>query len=266
MKITISCLFLSVQKFIKMQFDRIFKLRLWQANSGSVMLLYSKSYLQIIIETILTFVVLLILTRLLGKKQMSHLTFFNYITGITIGSIAANMIMLDSKTFLKEMTGLVLWCAMTYLVAFISLKNEKIRVLLDGQPSILIKNGVINKKSLAQNHMNLEDLTMMVRQQNTFSISEIEYAVLEANGTLSVFKKPQYQSLQKSDMQIKTPSKQNLPTELIVDGVLIDRNLKELGLTHGWLYEQLQKNSISSAKDVFYAELQQDGNLYLQKQ
>ena len=108
------------------------------------------SYFQLIIETIVTFFVLLLMTRFLGKKQLSHLTFFNYITGITIGSLAANMVLLSTKEYLKELTTLVIWCLLSMLIAYIGLKSGKARVILDGQPTILIKKGVIDKKSLSR--------------------------------------------------------------------------------------------------------------------
>lgn len=223
------------------------------------------SYLQIAVETIITFSVLLILTRLLGKKQLSHLTFFNYVTGITVGSIAANMVILETGSYIKELTSLVIWCALTILVEYISLKSSKLRIILDGEPTILIKKGVINKKALSSKRINIDDLTMMIRQQSAFSINEIEYAILEPNGALSVFKKPQYQSVQKKDIHINTPSPEYIPTEIITDGKLINPNLKELGVNRKWLDNQLKNAGIKSVEEVFYAEIQTDGKLFIQK-
>ena len=226
----------------------------------------NSGYLQIAMETIITFSVLLILTRLLGKKQLSHLTFFNYVTGITIGSIAANMVILETGPYIKELTSLVIWCVLTILVEYISLKSSKLRIILDGEPTILIKKGVINKKALYSKRINIDDLTMMIRQQSAFSINEIEYAILEPNGALSVFKKPQYQSAQKSDVGINIPSPAFIPTEIITDGKLINRNLKELGVNRKWLDNQLKNAGIKSVEEVFYAEIQTDGKLFIQKE
>lgn len=229
-------------------------------------LMGSASYLQIAVETIITFFVLLILTRILGKKQLSHLTFFNYVTGITVGSIAANMVILETGSYIKELTSLVIWGALTILVEYISLKSSKLRIILDGEPTILIKKGVINKKALSSKRINIDDLTMMIRQQSAFSINEIEYAILEPNGALSVFKKPQYQSAQKKDIQISPPSPEYIPTEIITDGKLINRNLKELGVNRKWLDNQLKNAGIKSVEEVFYAEIQTDGRLFIQKE
>lgn len=105
-------------------------------------------YLQLIVETVSTFFALLILTRFLGKKQLSQLTFFNYITGITIGSLASNMVMLSTNEYLKELTSLALWCILASLVGYISLKSGKMRIILDGQPTIVVKKRRIDKDAL----------------------------------------------------------------------------------------------------------------------
>lgn len=225
----------------------------------------NSGYLQIAMETLITFSVLLILTRILGKKQLSHLTFFNYVTGITVGSIAANMVILETGSYIKELTSLVTWCALTILVEYISLKSSKLRIILDGEPTILIKKGVINKKALSSKRINIDDLTMMIRQQSAFSINEIEYAILEPNGALSVLKKPQCQNAQKIDVQANPPSPAFIPTEIITDGKLINRNLKEVGINRKWLDNQLKNAGIKSVEEVFYAEIQTDGKLFIQK-
>ncbi|SOC40163.1 YetF domain-containing protein [Ureibacillus acetophenoni] len=222
------------------------------------------SYFQIIIETVSTFFVLLIMTRLLGKKQLSHLTFFNYITGITIGSLAANMVLISTRDFFKELTTLIIWCLLSMIIAYIGLKSGKARVVLDGEPTILIKKGVIDKKSLSSTKLNIDDLTMLLRQKDVFSITEVDYAILEPNGTLSVLKKQQSQNVQKKDLNIDLIMPTYIPTEIIVDGKIIADNLKELGLSNDWLNKQLENAGVYSTKEVLYAEIQSDGQLYIQ--
>ncbi|TSI11268.1 DUF421 domain-containing protein [Lysinibacillus sp. BW-2-10] len=223
------------------------------------------TYLQLIMETIVTFFVLLILTRFSGKKQLSHLTFFNYITGITIGSLAANMIMLSSKDYLKELSSLVIWCLLTMIIAYIGLKSGKARVILDGQPTILVKKGVIDKRTLSRARLNIDDLTMMIRQKGIFSITEVDYAILEPNGTLSILKKPEYQNPQKQDLKIEIILPTYIPTEIIVDGKIIENNLVELGLSREWLDKQLVNAGILSVRNVLYAEIQSNGQLFIQQ-
>ncbi|EAZ86952.1 Membrane protein of YDFR family [Bacillus sp. B14905] len=222
-------------------------------------------YLQIAIETIITFFVLLALTRLLGKKQLSHLTFFNYVTGITIGSMAANMVILSTKDYTKDLLSLVIWCLLTIIISYISLKSGKIRVILDGQPTIIIKHGKIDRKALKRTGVNIDDLTMLIRQNQIFSITEIDFAILEPDGRLSILKKPEYQGTQKSDLNIYPSPLTYLPIEIITDGKLLPKNLLEVGKSRDWLKNELSRAHIKEIEEVFYAEIQSDGSLFIQK-
>jgi uncharacterized membrane protein YcaP (DUF421 family) len=106
---------------------------------------------------------------------------------------------------------------------------------------------------------------MLLRQKNVFSITEIDYAILEPNGTLSVLVKPQFQNTQKKDLQINEELPRYIPTEIIVDGKLLIQNLKELGILEEWINTELRNANINSIKEVFYAEIQPDGKIYIQK-
>lgn len=212
------------------------------------------------------FIVLLVMARILGKKQLSHLTFFNYITGITIGSIAANMISESNGQFLADFIGIIWWCILTEITGYINLKSGKIRRIIDGQPTIIIKHGNILKKAIKSTRINLDDLSMLLREEGIFSINHVEYAILEPDGKLSVMKKQEKELPTKSDLNISTSASRYLPSEIISDGEIIKNNLKELGLSDAWIVEQLRQNNINNVKDVFYAELQENGTLFVQKQ
>jgi len=151
------------------------------------------------------------------------------------------------------------------LIAYIGLKSGKARVILDGEPTILIKKGQIDKKSLSKSKLNIDDLTMLLRQKDVFSIIEVDYAILEPNGTLSVLKKPPYQNPLKRDLKIDIITPSYIPSEIIVDGKVVESNLKELGLSNEWLEKQLLGAGVYSPQDVLYAEIQSDGQLYIQK-
>jgi uncharacterized membrane protein YcaP (DUF421 family) len=221
--------------------------------------------LDLLTKTTLVFILMLFLTRILGKKQISHLTYFNYVAGVTVGSIAANMITHASESFIGKIISLVWLCALTILSEYIGLKSGTIRTITDGQPTILIKKGNIIKHSLRVNRLNLDDLSMMLRKQSIFSIKEVEYAVLEPDGSLSVLKKQQQQNITKKDMKIPTTTINYIPSEIITDGKIMKHNLKELNLNEEWLKKQLKQHNISSIKDVFYAEIQSDGTLFIEE-
>ncbi|MFJ7916581.1 MULTISPECIES: DUF421 domain-containing protein [unclassified Lysinibacillus] len=222
-------------------------------------------YIQVVVQTVITFFVLLTLTRFLGKKQLSHLTFFNYVTGITIGSIAANMVILKTIVFTKFLLSLIVWCTLTTLISYIALKSGKARTFLDGQPTIVIKKGKIDRKALANTKINIDDLTMMIRQYQIFSITEIDYAILEPNGMLSILKKPEFQGTQKMDLNISPPPPIFIPIEVITDGKLLPQNLLEVGKSREWLDNELKKEKIQSIEEVFYAEIQPNGKIFIQK-
>jgi uncharacterized membrane protein YcaP (DUF421 family) len=111
----------------------------------------------------------------------------------------------------------------------------------------------------------MDDLTMMLRNQDVFSVTEVEYAILEPDGRLSVLKKQPYQQITKAEMKIHVPAVNYIPSEIIVDGKVIKNNLKELNLNEEWLHNQLKQQNITSVKDVFYAEIQNDGTLFVDK-
>lgn len=220
---------------------------------------------EMILRTTFAFVVLLVLARMLGKKQLSQLTFFNYVTGITIGSIAANITTSTTMPYWDGLISLLLWSLLTLIVGYISLKPGRIRVILDGEPTIIIKKGKILEKAMAGCHLNMDDLSMMLREKNIFSLGEVEYAIFEPDGEISILKKAEHQSLTKQDVKLSEPSPLFVPTEIIVDGKIVERNLRELNLSQEWLEKELRKQQISSVQEVFYAEVKGDGTLYIDK-
>ena len=221
--------------------------------------------LETFIRTVIGFTVLFVLTRLLGKKQLGQLTFFTYVTGIAMGNIAGDMVVHRDIKLIDGVSGLIIWAFTTFLLELISLKFSKARVLLDGEPSILIKRGIIMEKELAAQRLNMDDLTMLLRNNNIFSIQDVDYAILEPNGQLSILKKPELEAVSKKDMQIQPENRIYLPTEIIVDGKLVQKNLKELNLNSQWVNQQLIQAGITSVEEVFFAELQNDGSLHISK-
>ncbi|QDX93182.1 DUF421 domain-containing protein [Brevibacillus laterosporus] len=221
--------------------------------------------LDIASRTFCSFVALLLLTRILGKKQLSHLTFFNYVTGITIGSIAASSVVDKHINLIEAMVALILWSLLTVLVEYISLKSNKTRVILDGQPTILIKKGKIMADALARCRMNMDDLSMLLREEHVFSIKDVAYAIFEPNGRLSVMKTKSATSVTRDDLKINKAEVSIFPSELIVDGHIVEKNLKEFNLNKQWLLQELDKQGINSLHDVFFAELQEDGSVVIDK-
>jgi len=220
--------------------------------------------LETVLRTLLGFAVLLILTRLLGKKQLSQLTIFTYITGIVLGEMGGMLILDKSIPVIDGIIALTLWCALVLVIEIISLKSAKARSIMDGEPEIVIKKGRIIGKSLKRQRLNLDDLAMQLRLQQVFSVMDVEYAILEPNGALTVMKKSGLDPATKEDMQIP-PEPAGMPSEIITDGKVVEKNLPELGYTRQELEAELRRQGIKKIKDVLYAELQKDRTLHVQK-
>jgi len=218
-----------------------------------------------VIRTLVGFAVLLILTRLAGKKQIGQMTVFTYITGIALGNMAGDMIIHKDVEIMDGVIGMTLWSVLIFLMEYLSLNLPGVRVLLDGEPVLVIKKGVVQAKELKNMRLNMDDLTMLLREKDVFSIREVQYAILEPHGELSVVKKAVKQQASKEDLNLQPQEPAYLPGEIITDGKVILRNLREFGKSEEWLRQELSVQGISSAKDVLYAELEEDGTLFVQK-
>lgn len=220
---------------------------------------------EMLIRSSCAFFAILLLARVIGKKQLSQLTFFHYVTGITFGSIAAEISAQVETPFLDGLVSLIWWTVLTLFVSFLSLKSKKARVLFDDKPMILIQNGVILNDKLKKARLHTDELAMLLREQSIFSFDEVLYAVFETNGQLSVLKKPLARTATKEDVHAAAPAPQYLPTELVSDGQIIIENLAELQLTEEWLTKKLSKKNIQSVESLYYVQILENGSLYISK-
>lgn len=221
------------------------------------------NFFEMIIRTTGSFFAILILARIIGKKQLSQLTFFHYVTGITFGSIASEIAAQAETPFFDGLVSLIWWTILTLIISYLSLKSKKMRVLFDDKPMILIYDGVINPTNLKKSRLHTDELTMLLREQSIFSLDEVQFAVFETNGELSVMKKSAMSTATKQDVKAGTTPYQYMPTELISDGKIITENLLELNLTEDWLLKKLRKKNIQDVADVYFAQVLENGSLYV---
>lgn len=221
------------------------------------------NFFEMIIRTTGAFFAILFLARFIGKKQISQLTFFHYVTGITFGSIAAEISAQVETPFWDGLVALIWWTVLTILISYLSLKSEKLRVLFDDKPTILIQNGTILPKNLKKARLSLDELSMLLREQSVFSVADVDYAVFETNGELSIMKKPAMEAATKQDVKASTTPTQYIPTQVINDGKVILPNLLNLNLTEDWLMKKLKKKNVMKVEDVFYAQVLENGSLYV---
>lgn len=220
--------------------------------------------LVVAVRGIISFFTLLIFTRLLGKQQISQLNFFDYALGITIGSIAGSLTTDLSSRAWPHWVGLFTWTVLGFLVEYITLKSRYCSKVIDGEPVIIILNGMILEKALKRSRYRIADIMSLLRNKNIFNVSDVEYAIIEPSGQLSVLKKQEQQTVTKKDLNLPTSSK-GIETELIYDGIIVEENLKNYNLDKKWLFEELSKRGINKAEEVFFAAINKKGELYIDK-
>ncbi|MBP2651023.1 MAG: hypothetical protein H6Q74_1848 [Firmicutes bacterium] len=222
----------------------------------------------LIFRTTVAFFVLLLLIRLIGRKQISQLTFFDYITGITIGSIAGVVAIDTAIPLLAGMIPLVVWFFWIMVINILTLKSVPARKFIDGAPIMVIYDGKILEKNLGLKYYNINDLLMELREIGIFDPSEVQVAIAEPDGKLSALKKSHYQPLTVKDMNLP-PAPQAASwfagKELIIDGKVMEDNLTTFGIQRDWLNQQLQSQGITSTSEVLLATITPQGTLYLDK-
>ncbi|GIP46579.1 hypothetical protein D3C76_130870 [compost metagenome] len=223
-------------------------------------------WLEVIVRTLVAIVVLFILTRLLGKRQISQLTFFEYVTGITIGSITA-YISLDINTdWYLGLIAVTVWFLVSFGIEFLQLKSKKARDWLDSNSTILIKDGKVLEDNLKKEKLTNEELMEQLRKKSIFKVAEVEFAVIEPDGQINAMLKNEYQPLTPSQLGIKVAPEPE-PQTVIIDGKIMDEPLATLGLNRKWLNTELEKLGVSldnvnlgqvDAYGQFYVDLYDD--------
>jgi len=221
-----------------------------------------EQYFESFLKTAVAFFGILVYTRVLGKQQISQMTFYDYVTGITFGSIAASIAIdreANTGLWMWVLTVFVFFC---FITGIVTVKSRPLRKLIEGEPTILIHNGKILEHNMAKLRYDMENLLMQLREKNVFNIADVEFAVAETDGTLSVLPKSQKRPVTPEDLNIPTKY-EGVSTEIIVDGLVVYQNLQQNNLDEQWLINQLKARGYNSPKDIKYASLDVDGNLYI---
>ena len=208
-------------------------------------------FLTLCITSLGSFAALFVVAKFIGHKQIAQLDFFDYITGITIGSIAAEMAT-ELESPWKPLTAMVIYGGITVLLNAISGRFQRTRKYLNGTPTILMDNGKLYYENLKKAKLDLSEFMVMCRQQGYFDLTSIQTAVYEYTGRLTILPVSSRRPATPEDMKL-APAQELLFTELIMDGQILEGNLKRMGLDSTWLEKQLDQHRIHSAKDVFLA-------------
>lgn len=222
-------------------------------------------YYRAFLQGTISFFAILFLTRISGKQQIAQLTFLDYIVAITAGSIASTMTIVSFTEFGPMLAGLVVWFVWSLIVGFISMKCTMIGKLVNGAPTVLIQNGKILEKNISQlPNYRIDDLRAQLRDKGIFRMADVEFALLETSGQLSVLKKSQQQPVTRSDLNLETEY-EGLSRKIIFEGEILKDRLTELNLTEEWLLNELEKQGIASVQDIMYAALDTQGNIYIDR-
>lgn len=205
--------------------------------------------IKVIFTSVFSVVAMFIIAKALGHKQVAQLDFFDYINGITIGSIAAELATELEKPW-KPLIAMIVYGLVAFFLNITSQKFPKARKFLNGTPTIIMDNGKIYRKNMKKAKLELSEFLLMCRQEGYFNINDIQTAVFEYNGKLTVLPKSTKRPIIPEDLNI-SPEKETINTEIILDGRILHGNLKKLGLDLTWLEKQLKEQKYNSAKEIF---------------
>jgi len=198
----------------------------------------------------------------MGRKQISQLTYFDYIVGITIGSIVGEAAVNKNVELVDIIISIAIWSGLTILISEITLKNIKLRLLIDSEPLLIIDKGKVIYKNMKKARYNMGDLLMQLRTKDVFNITDVEIAILEPDGKLSVLKKSEQTIVTVGDMNIKK-SKTGMMVDIVLDGNIISSHLSLIQKDEKWVISQLKARNINNIKDVVFAGVQADEQFYI---
>ncbi len=219
-------------------------------------------YFSIFIETIVGFISLFALTKVLGKSQITQITAFDFIAALVLGELVGNALFDDQAGVIDIVFAVLLWGILLYGTELITQKFKNTRELLEGKPSVIIHKGQIQRNEMKKAKLDLNQLQHLLRTKDVFFVSDVEYAIFETDGSMSVLKKSMLQNATREDVQAK-PERVVLPYTLILDGELEYDNLKEANLAEEWLQNELKKQEIDDYKQVMLAEYKEGDGLYV---
>lgn len=218
-------------------------------------------YLQIVLSSVFSLAALFLLTKVNGNRQLSELTMFDYVVGISIGSIAAEMATELEEPF-KPLTAMLVYAAVLLTISFATAKLLPLRRMLFGRSIVLIRNGKMLRSAFKRARLDLNEFLVQCRSQGYFDLSAIHTAVLEPNGKLSVLPYSAHRPATPQDLKL-TPGAEDIFFSVIIDGEIMHENLKAAGFDENWLKNELKNRGTRDVKKIFFASLDKNGALNL---
>ncbi len=218
----------------------------------------------VLVRTIILYSLVVAAMRIMGKREIGQLQPFELVVTIMLSELAAIPMQNPGIPLINGITPILTLLTAQVILSYISLKSDRARAVICGRPSVLVENGKIVEPELQRLRYNLSDLMEQLRTKNVANIADVEFAILETNGQLSVIPKSQKRPVIPEDLNLPTKY-EGLPHTLIMDGHIIHKNLKKLNLDIQWLKQQLSSFGIQKPEEVLFASLDTEGKLYFQK-
>lgn len=215
-------------------------------------------------RALISLLALFVVTKILGKKQVSELSLFDYVIGISIGNFAAEMTINLESAEINGIWAVILFGLVAYLASWVSLKSVTLRRIIMGAPTIIIQDGNIIRNNMKKVHLDINELLEECRIKGYFDISEISYAIMEVNGEISILPKSKYKPITTNDMNINLP-KEQLLANIIIDGKIINNNLKLMNKSKEWLYSQLKLKGYSNLDNIILCTLDSNEKITIYK-
>lgn len=215
--------------------------------------------LQVAITSVVSFLVLFFLAKIMGHRQIAQLSVFDYINGITIGSIAAELATELEKP-LRPLLAMVIYALLTVLLEALALKYQRLRKFISGTPSIILDNGKLYRENMKKARLDLTEFLIQCRQQGYFDLGAIQTAVYESDDRLTILPVAERRPATPEDLGV-APEKEQFFTEVIMDGRILGGNLQRMGVNETWLEKQLRAQGYHSAKEIYLGLV--DGNKQL---
>jgi len=209
----------------------------------------------VVLRTLFLYLMILVTFRVMGKREIGQLSIVDFVVSIMIAEIAVISIEDPDKPLTMTIVPILILMAVQYTLAFISLKSQSLRQLVDGKPITIIKNGRVDEEIMRKQRYNYDDLLMQLREKNVRSIQDVEFAILEPNGELSVFKK--------ANEPFGGNTNNHFPFPLIIDGKIQEENVERIGKNPFWLRQELRKLGFKDIKKISYCVWNSDGTFFV---
>ncbi|MBQ4261504.1 MAG: DUF421 domain-containing protein [Ruminococcus sp.] len=216
----------------------------------------------VILASLFSAAVLFIIAKIIGHKQVAQLEFFDYITGITIGSIAAELATTLDKPWWKPTVSMIVFGVITVILSVLTRKLPRSRKFINGTPTIVLNDGKLYRKNMKKAKLELSEFLLLCRQEGYFNLDDIQTAVYEYNGKLSILPVSTKRPLNPEDMKLSPPP-EHIGTEVIMDGRILGGNLRRRNLSKAWLQNELKAQGYQSAKQIFLGVCGKDDRLTL---